>query len=472
MTKFGMRFFLSVTMLLAIGFAGAPRAQAAECAEYPGHRQSLKANVAVRVKSAQGAAIAGASVAIEYQNHRNAIDGIADGEGVASFSEQHIGIPVKIRVSNAYGSALLSRKGFSIGENTVDIVMEQRIPAASVQVTVRDMANGLPLESAAVRIAYVNGAAASGVSNADGVASFEDQPTGVAASVSASFNGFSTETPVSGFASGANSLLILVQSAQSAEVGLTVMDPQGAPVFPANVSIDYASIGKSVSGSTDDRGLVAFSSQPVGVPARIEARSACGSVSLERTFVEGDNRIAATLVPVSTTLAVTVVYSDGATPATGATVTLGDRTVRTDTNGLATLEGIALGDATVSAFGRDARETQSVSLTLIGCTDRVVIRLTEQAPVVYAYLTVSVVTSSGDPVTSGGVSLSLPDGRVFTASVDPRSGTVFFSSLPVGVEAIVTDLESGQSSRILLQTGSNQLTLIRGAVSVFYEPKG
>jgi hypothetical protein len=247
----------------------------------------------------------------------------------------------------------------------------------------------------------------------------------------------------------------------AATVDVTVVDPHTNPVAGAQVTISYDTAPRA-TGVTDASGFVEFTGQPLGLRGNVLAQSSCGRNSVPFTsFVSGTNSLTVQVIPINTTLTVTVLQPDGVTPADGALVQTDVGSATTGADGKVTFAGVRVDSTKVLATHSSGGLGGGI-FQLLGCTDQVTIVLPPPPPPPpQASLTVTVLQlGSETPVAGATVEVVFSGGATFSDVTD-SNGQAFFLNLPTNQPLTVSATKDGS-------TGSEPLPgLVGGLNQVF-----
>jgi cysteine-rich repeat protein len=106
-----------------------------------------------------------------------------------------------------------------------------------------------------------------------------------------------TTTATTTIPPGGGTSTTTIPGARGATVEVTVLDPGGAPVADADVTIDYGGAAPEVFDVTDEAGIVVFTGEPIALPATITAEDLDDrtGTSSSAGFAAGVNRVTVTV---------------------------------------------------------------------------------------------------------------------------------------------------------------------------------
>jgi len=259
------------------------------------------------------APINGATVSISYSSGTNPPSQTTDGNGLAHFDNQVVGVSATITVivndgSNRTATQTISG-GFVVGANSVLIGINP-IPRGSISGTVTNFYSGVPLGNVTIQLLDPSTALpiASGSTIADGTYAMGGVAVGTY-DLSLSLSQYHSATVSSvTISNGANTVenitLTPLVPPQDATVDITVIDAGTLlGISGATVTIDYGEGSSSGAATTDGNGLAHFDSQVVGVSAAItvvvnDGSSRVASQNISNGFAVGPNGILISIAPV------------------------------------------------------------------------------------------------------------------------------------------------------------------------------
>ncbi|MBI1756470.1 MAG: carboxypeptidase regulatory-like domain-containing protein [Fimbriimonas ginsengisoli] len=426
-------------------------------------------NVTV-TQSDTGAGIPGVTVTISYTSGSTAI-APTDGNGLAQFTNQPINASAVISAATNDGSnrtGSTSTTGFAAGANSVPIVL-QPIPKGSISGVVTDN-NNVPLGNVQVTVLDANANPAGGATTvSDGSYSISGVPQGnySLTFTLVNYNPATSNVVVnSGANTTQNAQLTPVVPPSDATVNVTVNDSSsGLPVAGVTVSITYSNGTIAGPGLTDGNGFVSFSNQPTAVSATVSAQLVDPASGVLRTgstasagFFTGPNALSVQLSPApppppSATVNVSVVDVNGAAVA-GASVTItytsGPQAgpTLTDASGNVAFSGQPVGvAATVSASLIDVTGTVQKSGStpiangFVNGTNSVTVSISPPPPPPSASVTINVTdnANAGSAINGATVAIYFAGSTTpFAVQSTDLAGNASFTSLPVGVSAVIT----------------------------------